>query len=951
MSKFLIISLVLLSIIQSGCFFMKKNQQKGENIFLNQKDNWVEETLSKMTLEEKAGQMVFPNVYGNYMSEDSPEYERLRFLVEEKKVGGLIFFLSNLYDQVVLTNKMQRLAKVPLLIAADYEHGVSMRIDGATAFPNTMAIGAADDENLTYELGKITAIEARSIGVHQNYAPVSDVNNNPMNPIINIRSYGESPELVAKHSNAFLKGLQENGMIATAKHFPGHGNTSIDSHLDLSVITSSIEELHKIELYPFKENIKAGVMSIMVGHLAVPSIEGDSGIPASLSKKIITDLLKNQLGFNGLIVTDALNMHGITNYYSTAKATIEAIKAGNDCILFPDDPVESIDAIINAVKTGELEESRLDYSVRKILMAKKWLGLDKNRFVDVDKISSIVGRNEHLKVALDLSRKSITLLKNENNLLPLSQNPEIKYAHIGIIDSRNENDGEHFRRLIRDKIPQVNSKKILLNSNDENYRQAIEICEKSDIVILSIYLKVRSYQGTIWLTDKQAALVRSILKLKKPVVMISHGTPYLLSEFPEVDAYLNNYGDTKYSEQAVVEALFGEIDIQGKSPVSIPNTEIKVGSGLKIKKSALLDETNFSQITFENKFNSIDSMINKAIQDSTFPGGVLLVAKDGNIIYHKAYGHLTYDIKSEKTDLNTIYDLASLTKVLATTTASMMLVSQGKLDLHKPVQFYLPDFIGENKEKVLVQNLLLHNSGLPAWKKFYTFCKNEEEVIQDILKTPLEYEPGSKTVYSDLGMILMGKIIEKISGKRLDDFCKDEIFNPLGMRDTYFNPPKELKKRIAPTELDNYWRMRQIHGEVHDETAYLLNGVAGHAGLFSTAKDISILLQMILQKGFYQGKKFIDSQVVDLFTRRFSDNSSRAFGWDTKSEQNSAGKLISENSIGHTGFTGTSCWVDKDRNLIIVFLSNRVYPTRENTKIINFRPLLHDAIVKIIDEM
>lgn len=951
MSKFLIISLVLLSIIQSGCFFMKKNQQKGENIFLNQKDNWVEETLSKMTLEEKAGQMVFPNVYGIYMSEDSPEYERLRFLVEEKKVGGLIFFLSNLYDQVVLTNKMQRLAKVPLLIAADYEHGVSMRIDGATAFPNTMAIGAADDENLTYELGKITAIEARSIGVHQNYAPVSDVNNNPMNPIINIRSYGESPELVAKHSNAFLKGLQENGMIATAKHFPGHGNTSIDSHLDLPVITSSIEELHKIELYPFKENIKAGVMSIMVGHLAVPSIEGDSGIPASLSKKIITDLLKNQLGFNGLIVTDALNMHGITNYYSTAKATIEAIKAGNDCILFPDDPVESIDAIINAVKTGELEESRLDYSVRKILMAKKWLGLDKNRFVDVDKISSIVGRNEHLKVALDLSRKSITLLKNENNLLPLSQNPEIKYAHISIIDSRNENDGEHFRRLILDKIPQVNSKKILLNSNDENYRQAIEICEKSDIVILSIYLKVRSYQGTIWLTDKQAALVRSILKLKKPVVMISHGNPYLLSEFPEVDAYLNNYGDTKYSEQAVVEALFGEIDIQGKSPVSIPNTEIKVGSGLKIKKSALLDETNFSQVTFENKFNSIDSMINKAIQDSTFPGGVLLVAKDGNIIYHKAYGHLTYDIKSEKTDLNTIYDLASLTKVLATTTASMMLVSQGKLDLHKPVQFYLPDFIGEFKERVLVQNLLLHNSGLPAWKKFYTFCKNEEEVIQDILKTPLEYEPGSKTVYSDLGMILMGKIIEKISGKRLDDFCKDEIFNPLGMRDTYFNPPKELKKRIAPTELDNYWRMRQIHGEVHDETAYLLNGVAGHAGLFSTAKDISILLQMILQKGFYQGKKFIDSQVVDLFTRRFSDNSSRAFGWDTKSEQNSAGKLISENSIGHTGFTGTSCWVDKDRNLIIVFLSNRVYPTRENTKIINFRPLLHDAIVKILDEM
>ena len=949
MFKYLVFSLILLSIIQIGCVKMKQHQQKDVSNFFEQKDNWVEETLSKMTLEEKAGQLVFPNVYGTYMSVDSPEYQRLKFLVEEKKVGGLIFFLSELYDQVILTNKMQSLAKIPLLIAADYEHGVSMRIDDATAFPTTMAIGAADDENLTYELGKITAIEARSLGVHQNYAPVSDVNNNPMNPIINTRSYGESPKLVAKHSNAFLKGLQENGMIATAKHFPGHGNTNIDSHLDLPVITSSIEDLHRIELYPFKENIKAGVISVMVGHLAVPSIEGDSGIPASLSKKIVTNLLKNQLGFKGLIVTDAMNMRGITNYYSTAKATIEAIKAGNDCILFPDDPAESIDAIINAVKSGELQESRLDHSVRKILMVKKWLGLAKNRFVDIDKISSVVGRKEHLKVALEISRKSITLLKNENNLLPLSQNQEIKYAHISIIDSRNENDGEYFRKLVRSKIPQVNSKKILLNSNDKDFSEAVETCKDSDIIILSIYLKVRSYQGTIWLTDKQTELVRLILKLKKPVVMISHGNPYLLSEFPDVDVYLNNYGDTKFSEQAVVEALFGEIDIQGKSPVSIPNTEIKVGSGIKIQKSALLDETNFSQTIFENKFNSIDSMINKSIQDSIFPGGVLLVAKDGKIIYHKAYGHLTYEVKSEKTNKNTIYDLASLTKVIATTTSVMILVSQGKLDLLKPVQFYLPDFTGENKEKVLVQNLLLHNSGLTAWKKFYSFCKNDEDVIQDILITPLEYEPSSKTVYSDLGMILMGKIIEKISGKRLDVFCKEEIFNPLGMRDTYFNPPAELKKRIAPTELDNYWRMKQIHGEVHDETAYLLNGVAGHAGLFSTAKDISILLQMILQKGFYQGKSFIDSQVVDLFTKRFSENSSRALGWDTKSEQNSAGKLLSQNSIGHTGFTGTSCWVDKDRNLIIIFLSNRVYQTRENTKIINFRPELHNAIVKIID--
>ncbi len=415
----LIISL-LIFLTQTGCIKMIDKETKDVRIY-HQTDDWVEQTLAKMTLEEKAGQMVFPNVNGVYMSDDSPEFKRLEFLVREKNVGGLIFFTSDLYEQVVLTNKMQRLAKYPLLVAADYEHGITMRIDGATPFPNIMALGAVDDENLTFQMAKIIAKEGRAIGVHQNYAPVADVNNNPINPIINTRSFGENPELVAKHSKAFIKGLQDGGMIATSKHFPGHGNTSIDSHLDLPVLKSSLEELNQIELYPFKENIKAGVMSIMVGHLAVPAIEGDSGIPASLSKKIITNLLKEQLGFNGLIVTDALNMHGITNYYSTSQATIEAIKAGHDCILFPDNPADAIDAIVSAVRNGEISEERINYSVRKILITKKWVGLDKEQLVDIDKISSVVGIKEHLELAKLISRKSITLLKNENNLIPLSK--------------------------------------------------------------------------------------------------------------------------------------------------------------------------------------------------------------------------------------------------------------------------------------------------------------------------------------------------------------------------------------------------------------------------------------------------------------------------------------------------------------------------------------------------
>lgn len=949
MKKTIKSKIALLLLLITGCFIVKTKELTNVEIFSQPVDEWVESTLSQMTLGEKAGQMVFPNGYGVYLSEDSPEYQRLEYLVKEKHVGGLIFFLSELYEQAILTNKMQGLAKIPLLISADYEHGVSMRIEGATSFPNTMALGAADDENLTYEMAKVIAEEGRAIGVHQNYAPVVDVNNNPENPIINVRSFGETPELVAKHSNAFIRGLQEKNMIATSKHFPGHGNTSIDSHLDLPVLKANQDELMRAELFPFKSNIENGVMSIMVGHLAVPSVEGDSGIPASLSNKIITALLKEKFGFKGLIVTDAMNMHGVTNYFSTAEATIRAIKAGHDCILFPDDPEEAIDAIIRAVKIGELEESRLDYSVRKILMAKKWLGLDKNRFVDVDKISSVVGKEEHLNLAKKIARKSITLLKNKENIIPLSQNPEIKYTHFIFSDNRNESDGELFNKNLKLRIPQLQTMRILLNSEKDDYMNVLNLAKQSDVILISIYLRVRSYQGTIGLKTEQKELIDSLIKLNKPIVMISHGNPYVLSEFPDVDSYLNTYGDSKFSEISAVEALFGEIDVAGTSPISIPKANIKFGDGIELLKSALLDESrNYSKL--EKKiFSSVDSLIELAIKDSVFPGCVLLIAKDGKILHHKAFGHLSYDLNSRPVEDNTIYDLASLTKVIATTTATMLLMSRGLIEIEKPVQFYLPEFKGKNKEKVLVKNLLLHNSGLPAYKRFYTFCKSEEEVINDILRTELEYEPGSKTIYSDLGMIFIGKIIESITNQSLDEFCKKEIFNPPGMINTFFKPPRELLNRIAPTELDNYWRMKLIHGEVHDETASLLNGVAGHAGLFSTAKDVSILLQMLLQNGYYQGKQFIDSAIVKKFTTRFSENSSRAFGWDTKSDQNSAGSLMSSNSFGHTGFTGTSCWVDKDRNLIIVLLSNRVHPTRENTKIISFRPLIHNKIIKTID--
>lgn len=946
--KFDIILLVTTFAFASSIFSQQTNTSK---IFNNTTDQWVESIFAKMTLEEKAGQMVFPEVYGKYMSIDSRDYKRIEHLVKDLNVGGLIFFNSNIYDQAVVTNKMQAVAKVPLLISADYERGVAQSAAEATVFPYNMGIGAADDSELTFQMGKIIAEEGKAIGVYQNYAPVSDVNNNPFNPIINVRSFGENVELVERLSNAFLKGIQAGGMIATSKHFPGHGNTNIDSHRELPLITGSKEELQKLELAPFKSNIENGVMSVMIGHLDVPSLEKEKNLPSTLSESIVTDLLQKEMGFKGLIVTDALNMHAITNSFSTAEAAVRAVKAGNDCILFPHDPEEAVNAIIEAVRKGDLSEERLDHSVKKILLAKKWAGLNEKKFIDIDDIANHVGTQEHWNVSAELARKSITLVKDDNHLVPVTADASKNFSHIVISDERYPVSHRYFDNLLRKRLSSVNTEVLLINSDEESFENALAGAKHADEIFISIYLKVRAFEGNLGLTDLQTKLIKDILSLKKPTIITSHGNPYILSVFPEASTYLCSYGDTEVSEAALAEAIFGEIPIAGKLPVSIPNTNCNFGTGIKLKQSALRMENEFTTSS-ENKFKLVDDVIEKAIKDTAFPGASLLIAKDGKIIYQKGYGHLTYDYTSRTVTPNTIYDLASVSKVIATTTATMMCIDRGLFRLDDKVSKYIPQFAVNGKENITIRNLLLHNSGLPAYKRYYEMYDTAEDVLNDIYSTQLDYATGTKTVYSDLGMITVGKIIEKVTGKTLDQFCKEEIFDPLGMTNTFYNPPSVYKNRIAPTENDNYWRHRLLIGEVHDETASMLGGVAGHAGLFSTSGDLAKLLQMLLQKGSYQGKKFIEEQTVELFTKRQSQESSRALGWDTKSPKgSSAGNLFSADSYGHTGYTGTSVWTDPERKLIVVLLTNRVYPTRNNLKILDVRPAVHDAVIRAITDL
>jgi len=927
-------------------------------------DKWVEKTLKGMTLREKVGQMMVVPFSGYFLNRNSDSWKQIEKHILEDKVGGFIMFGGDVYGAAVLIHKMQRLAKIPLLISSDFERGVGNQIERAIPFPTNMAVGATRSEEYAYLQGKITALEARAIGIHQTYAPVVDVNNNPDNPIINVRSYGEDPELVAKLGLAFIRGCQDHGLIATAKHFPGHGDTSIDSHTDLPVINVDQERLKSVELRAFKQAIDGGVQSIMVGHIAVPNLDPWPGRPASLSIKITTDLLRKELGFKGLIVTDAMVMGGVTKGYTPRAAAVMAVKAGVDMILMPPNPEAAIDAIVREVERGTIPEGQIDDSVRRILSIKAQLGLHRTRFVSVEAIDEVVGSKEFYKMAQKVAEESITLVKNKGDVLPLALSDSTKLLAIALYGDPILSQRIPFLDGVQARFPWTETLILDPRIPPEGYAHALEKAQEADIVLCGAYVRVRGGKGGVNLLDHQICFLDSLIHLGKPVVVVSFGSPYLISQFPEVTAYLCAYGWGEVSQEAAVKALFGEIDIGGKLPVTIPGL-YPFGHGLELKKRekplvfekkkewgrtlrvGLPEEAGMSSLRLKRVYQ----IINGAIEDKAFPGAVILIARKGLIVGEGAFGRFTYSEGSPRMEMNTIFDLASLTKVVATTTATMILYDRGQIDLEAPVVQYLPEFGQRGKDKIKIKHLLTHCSGLPAWKPLYKESQHPEDLLKMIYEMELEYEPGAQAVYSDLGFIVLGEIIERITGETLDRFCREEVFEPLGMRDTMFNPPRSLWHKIAPTEWDS-WRGRLLQGEVHDRNAYIMGGVSAHAGLFSTARDLAVFLQMMLNGGIYGDKRIVKESTVKLFVQRQNlvEGSSRALGWDTPSGESTSGHYFSKNSFGHTGFTGTSLWVDLEKELFVIFLTNRVHPTRENRKIRKVRPEVHDAVMLSIIE-
>jgi beta-N-acetylhexosaminidase len=922
---------------------------------------WVESTLRKMSVDEKIGQLLFTTYHGGFTPTDSAAYAKITHDVKDLHVGGFInvtqgsplgIVKSEAYPTAVLNNQLQSMSKLPLLIGADFERGAAMRLDEGTSFPTAMAIGAAGNPQDAYTMGKITAIEARAVGVHWIYAPVADVNNNPANPIINTRSFGEDPAKVSEFVTAFVHGVEENGGLATAKHFPGHGDTAADSHIDLPVIRADRARLDSLELIPFRAAIAAGASSVMTGHLNIPALEPDPNTPATLSHNILTGLLRNQLSFQGLVITDALDMGGITVRFAPGEAAVRAVEAGADALLMPPVPDAAFEGLQHAVASGRISQQRIDASVRRILQAKARLGLQQNRLVDVNALNAKFGGVKLQDEAQGVSDRGVTLLRDNAHRLPLDGSKPLRALLLALYADPEPYPGEDLERELRGRFDSVTTLRAdtkFINAGTLKLPPA----DSYDVAILALFVRVSDRKGNVDVPVEQSALADQVYKSGKPVITVGFGSPYLIERFPQAETWLGVFGISDVAQISVARALFGEIPVRGHLPVTVPGVDLKAGFGIEVAKNPMTLQP--MDVRGEAQLQPAYEVIEKAIEDKAFPGATLAVGFRGKVAIH-AFGKLSYDAKSPATVPATMYDIASLTKVVATTTLVAKLAEGDfavPLDMDAKVERYLPEWANgpqpEWRHKVTVRHLMTHTSGLPPFKEYWRTSKSKQETLTRIFAEPLEQEPGAKEVYSDLGIILMAEIIERLTGRTLDDLARSYIFSPLGMKDTMYKPAKKLWPEIAPTEIDNNLRHRLVQGEVHDENAFAIGGVSGHAGVFSSAPDLAAFCQMLLNGGVYGHQRILKRATIAQFTTpQQLSSGTRTLGWAVPTEGSSSGHYFSAHSFGHTGFTGTSIWIDPDRQLFVVFLTNRVNPTRQNMKIQQVRPALHDAVMQAL---
>ena len=949
---------------------LANNQNRPE--FLTNKTPWADSIINSMSLDEKIGQLF---MVAAYSSKGNDHYRELNDLITKYHIGGLIFFKGSPVKQVHLTNRFQAASKTPLFIAIDGEWGLSMRLDSTVNYPRQMMLGALPDDKLVYEMGAQIAQQCKLMGIHINFAPVIDVNNNAKNPVINNRSFGEVKELVAKFGIAYMQGMQDQKVLACGKHFPGHGDTDMDSHKALPTIPHDFARLDSIELYPFKELIAKKLASMMVAHLYIPSLDDTPNQASTLSPKIINGLLKDSLGFEGLIFTDALNMKGVSSYYEPGEVDVKALIAGNDVLLFPLDVPVAIQKIKAALAKGILTEKMITERCLRILKAKEWAGLDNYTPIDTYNIIDLLNPIESDVLNRKIAKESLTLLINEATL-PLKDFHKKRTVYLNIGGVKNNKFGTTMN--LYTEIPQIQIPRSL-SAQEEN--ELIEACKKFDRIIIGFHRTNNNPKSNFGIT-RQAISIHEILSGEHEVVSVIFGNPYVLDNFGDLrntKGLVVAYQDTDYSNEAAAQLLFGGIVPKGKLPVTA-SEQFPAGFGLSYDKKVRLSHVIPEEIGIKSDIlQGIDKLAEDGIKMGAYPGCQIVAIKDGNVFYNKGFGHHTYDKKRE-VESSDIYDLASITKIGATTLSLIKLQKDGLVDINHTLGFYIPEIVDSTPyQNMVMREMLAHQAGLVPWIPFYTktliegkpdpsiyskdssaafnykVAKNmyissnyEALMIQKITETDLK----SKTYkYSDLGYYFIKAIIEKQTKMSLDQYAAKNFYEPMGLTTMGYHPLYRFnKERITPTEQDKIYRDQLVWGTVHDPGAAMQGGVGGHAGLFSNALDLATLMYMLINDGNYGGEKYLDKETIQSFTDcQFCPRNRRGAGFDKPVRSLDGGPTcnqVSLSSFGHSGFTGTITWADPENGIVYVFLSNRVYPDAENWLIVKegIRTAIQDVI-------
>ncbi|SDS21769.1 beta-glucosidase [Polaribacter sp. KT25b] len=931
---------------------------------------WVDSIINNMTIDEKIGQLFMVQAYSNL---DKKHEDFITEMITKYHVGNLIFMQGTPEKQAALNNKYQAVSKLPLMIGFDGEWGLDMRLQNTYRFPWNMTLGAIQDDSLIKEFGEHLGKHCKRLGIHINFAPVVDINTNPDNPIIGNRSFGESKENVTQKAIAFTQGMQKYGVMANAKHFPGHGDTATDSHHTLPVLNFDKARLDSIELYPYRKIFDAGIGSVMTAHLSIPSLEPNAALPTSLSKNVVTNLLKQELGFNGLIITDGLNMKGAANYATSAEIDLAAIQAGNDLLLIPQNVPATTDLIKKAIALKTLSLERLDFSVRKILKAKYWMGLNKYKPVVLENLQEDLNTVEDELLHRKLVKNSLTILKDSKQNIPFSNLEDKKIAYVNLGDD----SGEYFLEMLK------------------NYTKIDEISDKN---LDALMLKLKPYSHVIvgfhksnlhpWksykFTQKELVWLQEIAR-EKNVILDVFTSPYSLLQiktFKNIRSVIVSYQNSKIAQELSAQLIFGAFEAKGKLPVSIGD-EFKLGAGLQTYSLGRFEYTIPEEANLSSKkLALIDKFADTILKDKMAPGFQVLVARNGKVVFQKSYGHHT-DEKSLKVKNSDVYDLASLTKILASLPLIMKAEEEDVIPLSASVKDILPSFKNSNKSAVSVMEILSHYGNLKAWIPFYKetqdssthknlpiFYRNvkstnydvkvadhlfinkfyKDSIYKYIKDADQRTKKGYK--YSDLGYYIFKEALETAYHKPLNKLVDEGFYKSLGAdRMTYLPLEKFNKSEIIPTEIDDYYRNQLVHGYVHDMGAAMMGGVGGHAGLFANANDVAKIMQMYLQKGFYGGRRYLKEETVDKFNHRYYSDEKvrRGLGFD-KPELDPKVKAtcgcVSDESFGHSGFTGTYTWADPKSGIVYVFLSNRVYPHANNRGLIrsNIRTKIQQTI-------